>query len=343
MSTQLDPSHIMQVGTGFWPSKALLSALELEVFTKLGDGAMPGGELGKACGLHPRGIADFFDTLVALGFLQKDDQGSQTLYRNTPTTGHFLDKNKPSYIGGFLEMCNARLYHFWGDLTEALQTGKPQNEIKHTGTPMFAELYSQPERLEGFMKAMQGLSMLNFESFAEKFDFSRYQTLCDVGGANGLLSLAVVKKHPHLQCISFDLPAVEPIARKNIEEQGMLERVHTAAGDFFKDPLPKADVVTMGMILHDWNLENKKILVRKAFEALPDGGAFVAIENLIDDARCTNAFGLMMSLNMLIEFGDAFDFTGAEFTEWCREAGFKKTEVIHLQGPASAAVAYKYK
>ena len=97
----------------------------------------------------------------------------------------------------------------------------------------------------------------------------------------------------------------------------------------------------MGLILHDWNLENKMHLIRAAYEALPAGGAFVVIENLIDDARRTNAFGLMMSLNMLIEFGDAFDFTGADFSRWCREVGFSRTEIIPLGGPASAGVAYK--
>jgi hypothetical protein len=122
---------------------------------------------------------------------------------------------------------------------------------------------------------------------------------------------------------------------------GLADRVAAIPIDFFADPLPKADVITMGMILHDWNLEKKKSLVRAAYEALPPGGAFVVVENLIDDARRENAFGLMMSLNMLIEFGDAFDFTAADFAGWCREAGFSRTEVIPLAGPASAGVAYK--
>ncbi len=97
----------------------------------------------------------------------------------------------------------------------------------------------------------------------------------------------------------------------------------------------------MGMILHDWNLEKKKHLIRLAYEALPENGAFVAIENLIDDARRKNVFGLLMSLNMLIEFGDAFDFTGVDFWNWCQEAGFRSYEVLHLAGPCSAAIAYK--
>jgi len=191
------------------------------------------------------------------------------------------------------------------------------------------------------MGAMTGLSRINFEAFAAKFDFRRFKTLCDVGGATGLLCTEVAKRHPHLQCVSFDLPPVEAIASKHIAAVGLADRVSTAAGDFFKEPLPKADLITMGMILHDWNLEKKMHLIRAAYDALPAGGALVAIEALIDDARRENLFGLLMSLNMLIEFGDAFDYSGADFRGWCGEVGFKRFEVIHLAGPSSAAVAYK--
>lgn len=232
-------------------------------------------------------------------------------------------------------------FTFWNDLPEALRTGKPQNEIKHSGKGMFEELYDDPARLEQFLGGMTGLSRLNFEAFAAKVDFNRYQTLCDVGGATGLLATEVAKRHSHMRCVSFDLPVVEPIAKKCIAATGLADRVTTASGDFFADPLPRADVISMGMILHDWNLEKKKQLIRAAYEALPAGGAFVAIEALIDDARRENLFGLLMSLNLLIEFGDAFDYTAADFESWCREAGFQRFEVIHLFGPSSAAVAYK--
>jgi hypothetical protein len=339
--TTLDPTPILETGNGFWPSKVLLSAVELGVFTELAKAPRTRDELGAALSLHPRGSMDFFDTLVALGFLERQGSGASAIYRNSALTHHYLDRAKPTYIGGILEMFNARLYGFWGDLTEALKTGKPQNEIKHTGAPLFATLYSDPARLEQFILAMQGISLPNFEVFAEKFDFSRYKSLCDVGGANGLLSRIVAARHPHLACTSWDLPVVEPIARRAIDAAGLGARVKTASGDFFSDPLPRADVITMGMILHDWNLEHKRMLIGKAYDALPDGGAFVVIENLIDDERRTNAFGLMMSLNMLIEFGDAFDYTGADFAGWCRDAGFRRSEVIPLRGPASAAVAYK--
>jgi hypothetical protein len=337
----LSPGRLMEVGMGFWPAKVLLSAVEIGLFTVLGAGAVTGQELQRALGLHARANPDFFDALVALRLLERDGDGPAARYRNTPETAAFLDRNSPRFIGGFLEMANARLYRYWGDLTEGLRTGKPQNEIKHTGASMFEELYSKPERLEQFMDAMAGISAGNFQAFAEKFDFSRYQTLCDIGGASGQLSMLVALRHPHLRCTSVDLPAATQIAERKIAAAGLSNQVCVTSVDFFTTPLPKADVITMGMILHDWNLEKKRQLVRAAYDALPPGGAFVVIENLIDDARRENVFGLLMSLNMLIEFGDAFDFTAADFFGWCREAGFSATETIPLAGPASAGVAYK--
>lgn len=341
MSDSLDPSRILNTGFGFWSSKVLLTAVEFEVFTALSGKKMTGEELGRKLGLHPRGIWDFFDTLVALGFLDREGNGREARYTNTAETALYLDKNSSAYIGGIFEMCNARLFRFWDDLGPALKTGQPQTEVKHSQKPVFETLYEDLPRLEQFMGAMSGLSRGNFAALADKFDFSKYKTLCDVGGATGLLSMLVAKRHPYIKCISFDLPAVEPIAKKTIARAGLSDRIQTAAGDFFRDPLPKADVITMGMILHDWNLEKKKHLIKAAYNALPENGALIAVENIIDDDRRENVFGLLMSLNMLIEFGDAFDFSGADFWGWCKEAGFKSYEVLHLAGPCSAAIAYK--
>ncbi len=340
-TTQPDPSHIMQVGMGFWASKTLLSAVELGLFSLLAKQPAPARVIEDKLRLHPRATADFLDALVALRFLVREGDGADAVYGNAPDTQLLLDRASPHYIGGILEMANARLYQFWNGLTSALQTGQPQNEVKHGGTNVFEALYADPAKLEGFLNAMSGISMGNFHAFAQKFDFRRYKTMLDVGGATGQLSRIVAKQHAHLAITSFDLPPVEPIAKKQIAAAGLADRVATASGDFFKQPLPKADLITMGNVLHDWNLEKKMSLLRSVYEALPSGGAFVAIENVIDDARRTNVFGLLMSLNMLIEFGDAFDYTGAEFDRWCREIGFARTEVLHLAGPASAAIAYK--
>lgn len=337
----LSPARIMEVGMGFWPARTLLTAIKLGLFTELGSEQKSGRELQEALGLHSRSNPDFFDTLVALNFLEREGEGEDARYANTMETATFLDRNSPAFMGGFLEMAHDRLYPFWGNLADGLRSGTAQNETRNGGPGLFEELYSKPERLEQFMAAMAGISVGNFMAFAEKFDFSQYQTLTDVGGATGLLSMCVANANPHMTCTTTDLPEATEIARRKIAEAGMSDRVKAEPIDFFSDSIPSADVVTMGMILHDWNLEKKMHLIRSAYDALPKGGAFVVIENIIDDARRQNAFGLMMSLNMLIEFGDAFDFTGADFARWCREVGFKRTEVIHLAGPASAGVAYK--
>ena len=340
-SAPANPAAILQTAFGFWSSKVLLTAVEFGVFTRLGKLQLTGIELGEQLGLHPRGIADFFDALVAMKFLERAGDGPAARYANTPESALFLDQSSPRYIGGILIMLNARLFKFWNDLPEALRTGKPQNEEKYGQKGIFETLYAEQAKLEQFLNAMTGLSRINFEVFAQKFDFSKHKTLCDVGGATGLLSIEAAKAHPHLKAVSFDLPQVEPIAKKHIATVGLSHRVSTASGNFFTDSLPKADVITMGMILHDWNLEKKMHLIRLAYDALPPGGAFVAIEAIIDDARRENVFGLLMSLNMLIEFGEAFDFTAADFRKWCAEVGFKRFETIPLAGAHSAVVAYK--
>ncbi len=339
--TAAGPDHIMRVAAGFGLSKALLSAVGLGLYTRLAQSPMTLDEIVSEYNLQQRPAMDFLDLLVSVDLLERDGDGPAATYRNTPSTAMFLDRNQPGYIGGILELWENRNYRFWADLTEALRTGEAQNEIKHSGKGFFETLYAKPARLEAFMEAMNGASIGNFETLAETFPFERYRTLTDIGGADALLSRVVVSRHRNMSCTSFDLPEVTGIANRKIEAAGLGDRIQAVAGDFFTDPLPGADLITMGMILHDWNLEKKKLLVKKAYDALSPGGAFIAIEALIDDARRENTFGMFLSLNMLIEFGDAFDFAGAEFISWCREAGFTKFEIMPLQGPSSAAIAYK--
>jgi hypothetical protein len=337
----LDPSLIMQIGLSFRPAKTLLSAVELDLFTLLGCGELTGPSIAERLGLRSRAVYDFLDGLVALRLLERHGQGEAGRYRNTPETALFLDRNSSAYIGGRLEMANARSYRFWGGLTDALRTGRPQNESKDTGHSLFVELSRDPARLELFLRAMVGTSRANFRALAAKFDFSRYQSVCDVGGATGELSIILAQRYPHLRCTNFDLPVVEPVAIRTIEQANLSHRIRAVSGDFFTDPLPPADVITMGMILHDWNLVRKQQLITAAYKALPRGGAFIVIEHLIDDDRRENVDGLMMSLQMLIEFGDGFDYTGADFRSWCTDAGFESVEVLALGGSASAAIAYK--
>lgn len=342
METHPTPESIMQIGSGFWASKILLAAVRFDLFTLMAEKKfMTGKDVKVVLDLNcsDRHVYDFLDALAGFGFLQREGMMDTARYSNTLDTDTFLDRSKPSYLGGILHMMNDRLYGFWAHLEEGLRTGHPQNEAKD-GQNLFAELYSDPERLKVFVNGMSGVQMGAFMAFAQKFDFSQYNTLTDAGGSAGLLSLMVAKHHVHMTCTSFDLPPMEPIAQETIHNFKLNDRVHTKSGDFFADAIPPADIVVMGNILHDWDEENKLKLIQKAFEALPKGGAFVVIENIIDDERRQNVFGLMMSLNMLIETGTGFDYTFADFTGWAKGAGFAKTSLLPLAGPTSAAIAY---
>ena len=337
----VDPSKIMQVGTGFFGTKTLLTAVNMELFTVLAKRELSAKDIQSVLGLHSRSLYDFLDALVAMGFLKRKGLKENALYRNAEDADFFLDKNKPSYIGGILEMCNNRLYPFWNNLEDGLKTGLPQNETKNGGKPIFEAVYADPKKLREFVRAMAGVQMGNFIEFAKAFNFSKYKTLCDIGGAGGYLAAHIAMNNQHIQCTSIDLPEVEPIAKENVQNMGLKDKVKITSGDFFTDDFPKSDVITMGNILHDWGTNDKKKLIKKAYNALPEGGAFVVIENIIDNDRNKNAFGLLMSLNMLIETVEGYDFSFSDFEDMVKEAGFKSTSLLPLTGATSAAIAIK--
>ena len=332
----LTPGRIMELGLGFWASKTLLSAIELGLFTALARQPLDGDALTESLGLDRRSSRDFFDALVALGMLERSDG----VYSNTPETDLFLDREKPTYAGGLLEMANARLYGFWGSLTEGLQTGRPQNEAK-SGGDVFEALYADPERLRGFLRAMTAINMGSAQAIAAKFPWANHRTFFDVGCAEGGLPVTVARAHEHLSGGGFDLPAAQTAFEEFVTAAGLRDRLRFVGGDFFADPLPEADVLVMGHILHDWSLEEKRALLRKAYEALPSGGALIVYDTVIDDERRENTFGLLMSLNMLIETEGGFDYTGADCSAWMRDAGFSEPYVEHLAGPESMVVGIK--
>ena len=342
VSKKINPEHILKIGMGFFASKTLLAAVNMGLFTQLALRSQTALEIKETLGLHRRSYLDFLDSLVALGFLEREGTDSEAIYSCTEETEIFLDKNKPSYLGGILEMGNNRLFKYWNDLEDGLKTGLPQNELKYKRTEnIFEGIYSNFESLNEFLRAMSGVQAGAFISFAKQFDFSGYSTFCDAGGGNGSLCIQVALQNPHMSCVNFDLPQVEEVAHATIEDSGLSEKIKTTGGDFFRDPLPESDVIAMGNILHDWSKEERLILMKKVYNALPPGGAFVCIEDIIDNRRRENAFGLLMSLNMLIETKAGANFTFNDFDEMAHRSGFSKTDWMPLAGPSSAAIAYK--
>nr|VFJ54207.1 MAG: Ubiquinone/menaquinone biosynthesis C-methylase UbiE [Candidatus Kentron sp. DK] len=228
-------------------------------------------------------------------------------------------------------------------MTESLQTGQRQSERNRDGEEedFFAALYSDQARLKVFLGAMTALSGQTNRIMAEKLPWSDYQSFVDVGAAEGGLVVEIARRHSHLSGIGFDLPPVRLAFEDYVERNLPDGKIRFFGGDFFKQPLPKVDVVLMGHVLHDWDLEQKRYLLRSAYDAIPQGGMVVVYETLIDDARSQNAFGLLMSLNMLLETSGGFDYTGADCRAWMEEAGFGDIRQEHLAGPDSMMIGFK--
>ena len=231
MTTNVSPDHILQVGMGFWASKTLLSAVEMEVFTELARQPEDLETLRGRLGLHPRAARDFLDALAALGFLSRIDGK----YANSPAADFYLDKHKPSYIGGILQMANHRLYGHWNHLTAGLRTGKLQNEARDQdgGSSPFEALYADPARLKEFLAAMTGISRGANMAIARKVAWNQYRTFADVGAAQGDLAVQIALANPHLSGIGFDLAEVGPIFEEYVEHHGLAGRVRFVAGEFF--------------------------------------------------------------------------------------------------------------
>jgi hypothetical protein len=336
-TTAPTPDGIMELGHAFWGSRALLSAVELDLFSALAGGSALDAEgLGERLGIQPRGARDFFDALVALGVVEREEG----VYRNTPAAELFLDRSKPSYVGGVLEIAAMRLWSLWGSLTEALRTGQPQNEIKRGGN-LFEAIYSDPEKLRGFLRAMTGVSAGAARALAFAFPWERHRTVIDVGGAEGSVPVQLALAHEHLRGGVFELPEVGPFVQEFVAAAALSDRLRFYPGDFFVDELPSADVLIMGHILHDWSLEERRLLCEKAYAALPEGGALIVYDAIIDDDRRENALALLMSLLMLLETPAGANHTGAECQQWLRDAGFRETYVRRLAGPDSMVVGIK--
>jgi precorrin-6B methylase 2 len=330
------PDRILHLGYAFRGAKALLSAVELGVFTALAEGPLDRDILRRKLGIAERGIRDFLDVLVALGLLKTDHDGE---YANTPEADLYLDARKPTYIGRELANLNERMYPHWNLLTPALRTGKAQSA--GAGADYFQMLYADQHVLETFVTGMTGGSLLAAKALAVTFPWREYTTLIDIGTAQGCLPVEIAQAHPHLTGTGFDLPQVRRMFEQYVRNQGLADRLQFHPGDFLSDPLPTAEVVVMGRILHNWDLATKKMLLRKAYDALPRGGALVVYERLIDDERRANAAGLLASLNMLIMTTGGFDFTGSDCIAWMRESGLRDMRVESLASGQSMVVGLK--
>ena len=343
------PDRITALGNGFKAAQGLLSALELGVFTALSEGPLDLPALRAAIDIHERGARDFLDLLVALGMLDRDADGR---YRNTPETSVYLDRNKPTYIGDYFEFAAAVEFGAWTSLTEALRTGSPQQKSAareasaaacepYKSAPHYGVAYARSGGAERMAKAMTAGSLAIAHAITAKFPWQDYATMLDVGTAEGCLPVQVLQRHPHLTGTGFDLPPMAPLFDAYVKRHALSSRLRFHPGSFFSDPLPGAEVVVMGRVLHNWDLATKQMLLTKAHQALAPGGALIVYERLIDDARRSNTPGLISSLNMLVMTASGFDFSGADCARWMQAAGFQRIRTEPLVDGHSMVVGFK--
>ncbi|KNB53421.1 methyltransferase [Streptomyces caatingaensis] len=327
------PGEILQLTMAFYGSRALISAVELDVFTLLAEKPMNAEELCGAAGIHPRGAADFLDALVSLGLLGREDG----VYRNSPEADRYLDRRKPGYVGGYARLADTKLFPVWQNLTEALRTGTKQ--VPSRGS--FFGGYDDPEAARGFLGAMDAVNSGVARSLAEVVDWARYGSFADLGGARGNLAATLRRAHPHLTATCFDLPQMEPFFREHLDALGMAGQVDFAAGDFFRDELPRTDVFVIGHILHYFDAGQRRDLLARVFEALNPGGAVLVYDRMIDDERKGAPLSLLGSLNMLLTSDGGREYTPSECREWLAAAGFTEVDTVPVSRPDTLAIGRK--
>jgi O-methyltransferase/methyltransferase family protein len=328
--------RLFEIGSAYRQAKVLLSAVELGVFSTLATGPLDATDLANHIQAHSRAARDFFDALVAMGLLTRDGKGQ---YCNTEESDRYLDQAKPTYLGASFDQYNRREYQLWESLTQALQTGNPAAETH--GQDHFGSLYTDAARFQTFVTAMTSGSLLAAEGIAHQFPWKGHKTLCDVGTAQGCLPVEIALVHPHVRGVGFDLPALRSSFEDYAVGRNVADRLSFVGGDFFKDPLPVADVIVFGRVLHNWDLETKKMLLGKAYQAIPIGGTVIVYDMLIDDDRRTSRAGLLSSLNMLLWTKGGFGYTAADCTGWMRSVGFAETSVQELPGGNSMIIGEK--
>ena len=323
---ELQPYGILEIGTGFWAAKILMSAVELGIFSELAKGPQGEESIGKCLGLHPGSVREFLNALVVSGLLEREND----VYSNTLESDFFLDKAKPSYVGGMLKWVDRSLYPIWDNLTEALQHGG-QIQKEDRGVDSVRQRCG----------AMTGVSMGSSLQISRKFPWKDYRTFADLGTAEGGTPVQLALAHPHLKGIGVDEPLAKVVFEEYVASFGLSDRLSFQGIDFLQDPLPKAEVMVVGHVLHDWPAKEKIEFLKKIFDALPKGGGVIIFDPLVDDVRGQNPVQLFMSLTMIMKCNRDVFYSGADCRGWMRKVGFSNIQIEPLVGFDSMLVGFK--
>jgi len=353
------PDPILQMATGFWASKTLMSAVELEVFTKVSGKSLSLNDFQKLLGFEIRPAEVFVTALVSLGLLEvtkgSDGKENEGFYSNSELADTFLVRGKPSYIGDFITMLDKRLYKSSDRLPQSLKSNRPAVEtIGQEGNRSIDALYShalsneeaQDDVMRIFTHAMYGVSLGPAMALPKVFDFSNYRKMMDIGGGPGVYPIQVVREFPNMSAVVIDSKPVCQIAAQYIKQSNLQDKIHTKPLDFLKEELPKeCDAAFLSHILHGLSVEKDKILLKKVYDSLVpnenNNSVILISEWLLNDEKTGPVPSAMMSLNMILEMNEGRNYSFAEICNMLSGVGFENIERRALAGPAEIVIGYK--
>ncbi|MDI3390352.1 methyltransferase [Streptomyces sp. B-S-A8] len=323
--SSVHPGPVMGLILGSWQSRMLLAAVEYDLFTEVAKGPATSAELAERLGLVERGTNDLLAGLVHLGLLQSTDG----TFANAPVSDAFLVKGRPAYLGGYLHFCEQELNPAWNGLADSLRTGKPQNQAAVIGNP-YDTLYADADATDGFLDSMDLLNAPIAQALS-RFDWSGYESFVDIGGARGNFAHQVVTHNPHLKGAVFDLPPLKPAFDRHMDRLGdTAGPVTFHGGDFFKDDLPQADVLVFGHVLHNWGVEDRVALLKRAYDALKPGGSVFVYDPMAGGDQ-PSMHGALAGLTMLVWSRGGHEYAADDLHGWLREAGFEP-ETVEVDG-----------
>jgi 8-O-methyltransferase len=330
---------VLRIANGYRAAKILFAAHELRVFDILADGPLDGQDLADRAGLHPRAAGEFIAALAGLGLLERDEHGR---YRNSAAAEYLIADN-PGSLSGFVSFLESGLHPAWDGLVSSLRTGAPATRPASDGDP-YRPMYGADAARGDFIAAMDALNAPAGRQIAA-LDWREFRSVVDVGGARGGLSTLLAEANPHLHATVFDLPDLAPEFARYAPTTSVADRVSFHPGDFFTDDIPETDAVVFAHVFHNWPLDVRTMLLRKAARALRPGGAVFVYDAMLDEARSDGGgpalANLMLSLDMLVWSAGGAEYTPGECRRWLRDAGFGEAEQHTVGASSTVLVARK--
>ena len=335
--TQPDPAPIVDLIDAFRRSKIMFTAVSLGIFDRLADGPVDVQNLAQATGANAGALERLLDACAGLDLLRKE----AGRYSNQPAADAYLRRASPTTFVGYVMYSHRALYPLWGNLEGAVREGTHRWEQTFGAKgPIFDHFFQSEEAKRDFLEGMNGFGLLSSPRVVEAFDLGKFNRLADLGGATGHLTIAACRRYQNLRAAVFDLPAVVEVTREYVQRAGLMDRIDLIAGDFFKDPLPEADLFSLGRIVHDWSEEKIRKLLKKIYDRLPRGGALLIAERLLNEDKTGPIGALTQSLSMLV-CTEGKERTLAEYAALLHEAGFSGVQGHKTGAPLDAVLATK--